>query len=73
MWVMGKSGRYFAHRGRYFAAQQPRTMRCGHDRVGLGDVDWMVWAMSRIMVSASLSSYWEVRRGMPLKGQGGSL
>ena len=56
MWVIGKVGRYSAQRGRYFAAQQPKTMRSDQDLVGLGGTDWIVWAIRRITVLASLSS-----------------
>ena len=55
MWVMGNEGRYLEHRGRYLAAQQPRTIRWGHGLKGLGGMEATVRAIWRITVSASLS------------------
>ncbi len=52
---IGNVGRYFAHRGRNLAAQQPRTMRWSQC-FALGETEEMVWAMRRMTVSASLSS-----------------
>ena len=53
----GNPGRYREHRGRYFAAQQPRTMRFCHGRVGDGGTLRIVSPISRITSSALLSSY----------------
>lgn len=57
MWVMENVGRYLAQKGMYLAAQQPRTMRSFHGFRGLGETEAIVWAMRRIIVSASLSSW----------------
>ena len=43
-------------------AQTPRRMRWFQGRVGEGGTCWMAWAMRRMIVSASLSSWkggWE--------------
>ena len=55
MCVMGNLGRYWAQRGRYLAAQIPRTMREDHWRLGDGEVDWTVCPIRRITVAGSLS------------------
>ena len=57
MWEMGKVGRWVVQRGRYFMAQQPRTILWFQGRWGDGGVWDIVLAISLIMSSASLSSY----------------
>ena len=45
MCVMGKAGRYVVQRGRYFAAQMPRTMRVCHGRLSADGTEAIVEAM----------------------------
>ena len=53
-------------RGRYLAAQQPRTMRSFHGRLGAGRTEETVEAIRRMTFSASLSTWFEVRDGLGL-------
>lgn len=56
MCVQGKPGRYSAHRGTYFAAQQPNTIREDHGDEGKQGEAAIVEAIRRIMSSGLLSS-----------------
>ena len=54
---IGKSGRYFWHKGRYLVAQIPSTIRLFQGVFVKGEAEEMVEAIRRMTSSASLSSY----------------